>query len=138
MTVWSCAVAGKAQVSWMPCICAPAREPSERGRGMGHVTMICNACHQERRRSRFYEPAHDHGQQPLTAWSTRSGALPRCAQGQLLAASVGQLLDQPPSKSLSNEHHVSSLPATCSLAGIPQFTAAIRRIILTFARSLAI
>jgi hypothetical protein len=32
--------------------------------------------------------------------------------GQLLAASVGKLLDQPRPKSVSNEYHASSLPAT--------------------------
>jgi hypothetical protein len=32
--------------------------------------------------------------------------------GQLPAASVGKLLDQPLPKSISNEHHASSLPAT--------------------------
>ena len=39
--------------------------------------------------------------------------------GQLLAASVGKLPDQPPPKSVSNEHHASSLPATLQLSGIP-------------------
>jgi hypothetical protein len=33
---------GKAQVSWKPCICEPAREAAERGRGMGHVRVACN------------------------------------------------------------------------------------------------
>ena len=39
--------------------------------------------------------------------------------GQLLAASVGKLPDEPPPKSVSNEHHASSLPATVQLSGIP-------------------
>jgi transposase len=39
--------------------------------------------------------------------------------GQLLAASVGKLPDQPPPKSVSNKHHTSSLPATVQPSGIP-------------------
>jgi hypothetical protein len=30
---------GKAQVSWTPCICEPAREAAGRGRGMGHIRV---------------------------------------------------------------------------------------------------
>ena len=36
---------GKAQVSWTPCICEPAREAAGRGHGMGHVRVACNSCH---------------------------------------------------------------------------------------------
>jgi hypothetical protein len=36
---------GKAQVSWKPCICEPAQEAADRGRGMGHVRVACNSCH---------------------------------------------------------------------------------------------
>ena len=50
---------GKAQVSWQPCICAPAREAAERGRGMGHLRVMCNACHDQLRATVFYEPPHD-------------------------------------------------------------------------------
>jgi hypothetical protein len=35
----------KAQVRWKPCLCEPAREASRRGRGMGHVLVACNSCH---------------------------------------------------------------------------------------------
>jgi hypothetical protein len=66
---------GRAQVSWMPCICSPAREAAGRGRGMGHVTVVCGTCHDELRESRFYEPAHDRGQRPLTGWSTPADGL---------------------------------------------------------------
>ena len=38
---------GKAQVSWTPCICAPAREAAGRGRGMGHVRVTCDRCHDQ-------------------------------------------------------------------------------------------
>jgi hypothetical protein len=61
---------GKARVSWKPCICAPAREAAERGRGMGHVMVTCNACHDQFREATFYEPAHDSGHDPLTGWVT--------------------------------------------------------------------
>jgi hypothetical protein len=52
------------RVSWMPCICAPAREAAERGRGMGHLLVICDACHEEHRQTIFYEPSHDIRHRP--------------------------------------------------------------------------
>ena len=61
---------GKAQVSWKPCICGPAQEAAERGRGMGHAVITCNACHDQLRQTTFYEPAHDRGHHPLTGWAT--------------------------------------------------------------------
>ena len=61
---------GKCQVSWQPCICAPAREAAERGRGMGHVRVTCNRCDDELRQTVFYEPAHDIGHRPLTGWTS--------------------------------------------------------------------
>jgi hypothetical protein len=57
-------------LSWKPCICVPAREAAERGRGMGHVMVTCNACHDQLRQTTFYEPAHDSGHDPLTGWVT--------------------------------------------------------------------
>jgi len=62
--LWS----GKAQVSWPPCICAPAREAA--GRGMGHVRVSCNNCHDQLRQTAFFEPPHHRGHQPLTGWVT--------------------------------------------------------------------
>jgi hypothetical protein len=38
---------------------------------------------------------------------------------QPLAASIGKLSDEPPSQSVSNEHHASSLPAAVQLSEIP-------------------
>jgi hypothetical protein len=61
---------GRAQVSWKPCICAPAREAALRGRGMGHAMVTCSACHDRLRRTTFYEPAHDSGHRSLTGWMT--------------------------------------------------------------------
>ncbi len=61
---------GKCQVSWTPCICEPAREAAERGRGMGHVRVSCNRCHDELRQTLFYEPPHDVGHGPLTGWTS--------------------------------------------------------------------
>jgi hypothetical protein len=66
---------GKAQVSWTPCVCEPAREAAGRGRGMGHVRVTCNRCHDELRQTLFYEPPHDIGHRPLTGW-TSSPPLP--------------------------------------------------------------
>jgi hypothetical protein len=39
--------------------------------------------------------------------------------GQLLAASVGKLLDQPRPKGVGNEYHDSSLPPPCSFPEFP-------------------
>jgi len=58
---------GMGQVGWRPCICAPALEASERGRGMGHLWVSCNACHDQSRRTTFYEPPHDAGRGPRRA-----------------------------------------------------------------------
>jgi hypothetical protein len=60
---------GGCQVSWKPCVCPPAQEANERGRGMGHVMAICNACHAQLRQTVFYEPPHDLGQRPLSGWT---------------------------------------------------------------------
>jgi hypothetical protein len=62
------AVAGQAQVSWTPCIREPAREAAGRGRGMGHVRVTRNRCHDQLWRMVFYEPPHDRGHRPLTGW----------------------------------------------------------------------
>ena len=59
---------GKAQVSWTPCICEPAREAAGHGRGMGHVQVACNSCHDQLRQTVFFEPPHDSAHQPLTGW----------------------------------------------------------------------
>ena len=50
---------GQAKVSWTPCGCGPALEANQRGRGLGHITVTCNTCWDERRVTRFYEPPHD-------------------------------------------------------------------------------
>jgi hypothetical protein len=50
---------GLARVGWKPCICAPAREGAERGRGMGHVWVSCQTCHAALWDATFYEPPHD-------------------------------------------------------------------------------
>ena len=61
---------GRAQVSWKPCICEPAREAAARGRGMGHAMVTCTACDDQLRQTTFYEPAHDSGHRSLTGWVT--------------------------------------------------------------------
>src|SRR6476646_2271435 len=63
---------GKAQVSWKPCICEPAREAAGRGRGMGHVRVACNSCHDQLRETVFFEPPHDRGHRPLTRLGERT------------------------------------------------------------------
>lgn len=65
------------KISWLPCICEPAREAERQGRGMGHVTLWCGACSAEDHRdTRFYEPPHEAGHNhPLSGWVTRPDAL---------------------------------------------------------------
>ena len=48
----------------------PAREAAGRGRGMGHVRVTCNSCHDQLRQTVFFEPPHDSGHRPLTGWVT--------------------------------------------------------------------
>ena len=55
-------------VGWKPCICAPAREAAEDGRGMGHLWVLCGACHGDKRESMFYEPPHDVRHREPGAW----------------------------------------------------------------------
>ena len=50
---------GRARVGWKPCLCTPAQEGAERGRGMGHLLVTCQACHAQRRDATCYEPPHD-------------------------------------------------------------------------------
>jgi hypothetical protein len=70
---------GQARVGWKPCICTPAREQAERGRGMGHLWVSCQACHAQLWDATFYEPPHDiscHQAGPwlcLPAWAYLPG-----------------------------------------------------------------
>jgi hypothetical protein len=57
---------GRVQIGWSPCVCDPAKEAAERGRGMGHLRLSCRACEDEFRTSVFYEPPHD-----LKQWHVR-------------------------------------------------------------------
>lgn len=44
---------GKPQrIGWKPCLCAPAREAADRGRGIGHLWVWCGACHEVAARTR--------------------------------------------------------------------------------------
>ena len=65
------------KISWLPFICGPAREAAEHSRGMGHVTLWCEACSAEDHRdTRFYEPPHQVGHnRPLSGWAMRPDAL---------------------------------------------------------------
>ena len=49
---------------------------AERGRGMGHAMVTCDACHDQLRQATFYEPARDCGHDPLTGWVTVPPARP--------------------------------------------------------------
>lgn len=67
------------QVSWLPCMCGPAREVGEQGRGLGHMTVWCGTCSAEAHRdTRFYEPPHQVGHdRPLSGWVTQPDVLAR-------------------------------------------------------------
>ena len=58
------------KISWMPCICEPAREAGRQGRGMGHLTLWCGRCSAEDHRdTRFYEPPHQVSYSgPVSGW----------------------------------------------------------------------
>ena len=63
---------GMAQVGWKPCICTPAQEANARGRGMGHLWVSCNTCHDQLWQVTFYQPPHDiRHHQPGPWWSRR-------------------------------------------------------------------
>ena len=47
------------RVGWKPCLCSGAQEGAEQGRGMGHLWILCVACHEEGRETMLYEPPHD-------------------------------------------------------------------------------
>ena len=61
---------GRCLVSWTPCICGPAQEANERGRGLGHGTILCRQCEREHRSTTYFEPPHDTGRKPLAGWLT--------------------------------------------------------------------
>ena len=39
------------KISWLPCICEPAREAESQGRGIGHLTLWCGTCSAEDHRT---------------------------------------------------------------------------------------
>lgn len=56
------------RIGWMPCICAPARQASERGPGMGHLWILCDTCHSEHWETMYYEPPHDVRHHRASPW----------------------------------------------------------------------
>jgi hypothetical protein len=52
----------------MPCICTAAQEAAERGRGTGHLWVLCDTCHLEHWHTMFYEPPHDPRHQMTSPW----------------------------------------------------------------------
>jgi hypothetical protein len=62
-------VRGRRQtVGWKPCICTPAREAADDGRGMGHLWISCGSCHDLQRSTTFYEPPHDIRHRQAGPW----------------------------------------------------------------------
>ena len=104
---------GKCQVSWTPCICAPAREAAVRGRGMGHVRVTCNACHDRLRQTVFYEPPHDTGHRPLTGWIPGPLTAGRSRRGSARpgAPKVRRCLETGEKVVTSREHYRCRTPA---------------------------
>ena len=54
-----------------------AREATGRGRGMEHVRVACDRCHDQLRQTLFFEPPHDSGYR--LGDRTASSALRRAA-----------------------------------------------------------
>jgi hypothetical protein len=52
----------------MPCICTPAREANEHGRGMGHLWILCDTCYIEHWETMYYEPPHDIRHHRANPW----------------------------------------------------------------------
>ena len=50
---------GIAQVGRQPCICTAAGEAAQRGRGMGHLWVSYNSCHDRLWQTTFYQSPHD-------------------------------------------------------------------------------
>ncbi len=82
---------GKAQVSWKPCICEPAREAAAGGRGMGH------ACRTVRRCTSYLRA------------SARTGIRYRC-QSKRIAANSSTLRSIPPHLTRTNTRHSHDQP----------------------------
>jgi hypothetical protein len=84
------------KISWLPCICEPAREAAERGRGMGHMTVWCGTCSAEDHRdATYYEPPHQVSHnRPLSGWVTKPDALASVASADGHALAVTALLPQ--------------------------------------------
>jgi hypothetical protein len=61
-------------MNWKPCICEAAREAADRG--IGHVRVACNRCHDQLRETVFFETPHDSGHRPLTGWVNEPGPPP--------------------------------------------------------------
>ena len=56
------------RVGWKPCQCVAAREWAAAGWGMGHLWVLCGACHADKREAVFYEPPHDIRHREPGAW----------------------------------------------------------------------
>ena len=55
------------KISWLPCICTPASEAAQHGRGMGHMTAWCGTCSAEDHREHQVLRAAARGGPQLSA-----------------------------------------------------------------------
>jgi hypothetical protein len=51
-----------------------------RGRGVGHLWLLCDACHEKRWHTMFYEPPHDIRHHRASPWL---GPLPESRDSQI-------------------------------------------------------
>ena len=66
--VISCGPARRRLAGRGACANRPGKPPHSRG--MGHVRVACNSCHDQLRQTVFFEPPHDRGHRRLTVWVT--------------------------------------------------------------------
>ena len=94
-----------------------------RGRGMGHVLVTCNRCHDQYRQTAFYEPPHDRGHRPFTGWVTapdpQSLARRRRRPGQRQPPTAGRARPRRPRNDLLGRVRAddAGVPARCCRAG---------------------
>jgi hypothetical protein len=112
------------KISWLPCICGPAWEAAERGRGMGHVTLWCGTCsEQDHRDTRFYEPAARGRPQPsaqrLGDAAGHLSASDTTARATATVAGLACRLDGDDADDLPGRvrTHDAGVPARCGLLG---------------------
>ena|SRR5690348_15094863 len=89
---------------------------------MGHVTVTCNACHDQFRQTRFYEPAHDAGARPCYRMGVVTGS-PALSASATTARAMAAASGPVPAGKLTTQM-ISS--AVCALTMLAPLSAAAR------------